>query len=227
MVRVWESNIIFPFVCLVSVHLSVTLSPPKPLGGIEPNLLHDLPSWYGCGRASPSVSHAISDISNERGDLQWPSDLDLHCLPFRMWSYISNLDQVIWLAKNRCSILIYSAGQGLTDILSVALLCLVVWKGLMSDRKCRPWSDCSEATLFAQTFLSHTYCKYKWLKKKKKKKEVEKSIMLVFILFKFPVVFVFSRWVNEYQLCIEADQGAGNQVGVSSENCGKFSGSYV
>ena len=26
-----------------SVHLSVTLSPPKPLGGIQPNLLHHLP----------------------------------------------------------------------------------------------------------------------------------------------------------------------------------------
>ena len=27
-----------------SVHLSVTLSPPKPLGGIQPNLLHHFPS---------------------------------------------------------------------------------------------------------------------------------------------------------------------------------------
>ena len=27
-----------------------------------------------------------------------PTDLDLHCLPLSMWSYINNLDQVIWLA---------------------------------------------------------------------------------------------------------------------------------
>ena len=29
-----------------------------------------------------------------------PTDLDLHCLPLSMWSYINNLDQVIWLAEN-------------------------------------------------------------------------------------------------------------------------------
>ena len=29
-----------------------------------------------------------------------PTDLDLHCLPFSMWIYINNLDQVIWLAEN-------------------------------------------------------------------------------------------------------------------------------
>ena len=42
-----------------SVHLSVTLSPPKPLGGIQPNLLHHFPSWLGYARATlffrPSV----------------------------------------------------------------------------------------------------------------------------------------------------------------------------
>ena len=32
-------------VCLSSVHLSVTLSPPKPLGRIQPKLLHHFPSW--------------------------------------------------------------------------------------------------------------------------------------------------------------------------------------
>ena len=44
-----------------------------------------------------------------------PTDLDLHCLPFSMWIYINNLDQIIWLAKiwKGCGILIYSAGQGL------------------------------------------------------------------------------------------------------------------
>ena len=31
---------------------------------------------------------------------QLASALDLHCLPFSMWIYISNLDQVIWLADN-------------------------------------------------------------------------------------------------------------------------------
>ena len=35
-----------------SVHLSVTLSPPKPLGGIQPNLLHHFPSWQGCATAT-------------------------------------------------------------------------------------------------------------------------------------------------------------------------------
>ena len=28
-----------------------------------------------------------------------PTDLDLHCLPFTMWNYVKNLDQVIWLAE--------------------------------------------------------------------------------------------------------------------------------
>ena len=34
-----------------SVHLSVTLSPPKPLAGIQPNLLHHCPLRQGCVRA--------------------------------------------------------------------------------------------------------------------------------------------------------------------------------
>ena len=46
MARVCESNIFF--VRSSSVHLSVTLSPPKPLGGIQPNLLHHFPSLLGC-----------------------------------------------------------------------------------------------------------------------------------------------------------------------------------
>ena len=29
-----------------------------------------------------------------------PTDLDLHCLPFSIWSCINTLDQVIWLAEN-------------------------------------------------------------------------------------------------------------------------------
>ena len=51
-----------------SVHLSVTLSPPKSLGGIQPNLLHHFPSWLECARATllfrvsihPYVRHTIS-----------------------------------------------------------------------------------------------------------------------------------------------------------------------
>ena len=35
-----------------SVHLSVTLSPPKPLGRIQSNLLHHFPLWLGCARAT-------------------------------------------------------------------------------------------------------------------------------------------------------------------------------
>ena len=37
--------------CLSSVHLSIMLS-PKPLGGIQPNLLHHFPSQLGCLRAT-------------------------------------------------------------------------------------------------------------------------------------------------------------------------------
>ena len=33
------------FIYLCICHLSVTLSPSKPLGGIQPNLLHHFPSW--------------------------------------------------------------------------------------------------------------------------------------------------------------------------------------
>ena len=48
-VRVCESSIILQCVRqavrLTSVHLSVSLSPPKSLGGIQPNLLHRFPSW--------------------------------------------------------------------------------------------------------------------------------------------------------------------------------------
>ena len=29
----------------VVVHMSITLPPPKPLGGIQPNLLHHFPLW--------------------------------------------------------------------------------------------------------------------------------------------------------------------------------------
>ena len=35
-----------------SVHLSFTLSLPKILGGIQPNLLHHFPSWLECARAT-------------------------------------------------------------------------------------------------------------------------------------------------------------------------------
>ena len=59
MIRVWCSKSVLSSF----VHLSVTLSPPKPLCGIQPNLLHRFPSWLGCARASivgPFVRHAIS-----------------------------------------------------------------------------------------------------------------------------------------------------------------------
>ena len=55
MVRVWRSSILFlcvhPSVRQSSVHLSVTLSPSKLQGRIQPNLLHHFPSWLGCARA--------------------------------------------------------------------------------------------------------------------------------------------------------------------------------
>ena len=37
-------------VCLPFIQFSVRLSPPKPLGGIQPSWLHHFPSWKGCGR---------------------------------------------------------------------------------------------------------------------------------------------------------------------------------
>ena len=42
-----------------SVRPSTTLSPPKPLGGIYPNLLHDFPEWLGCARATLARSVEI------------------------------------------------------------------------------------------------------------------------------------------------------------------------
>ena len=71
MVRVCESNVIFSVhssVCLSSVHLSVMISPLKPLGGIQPNLLHHFPHGKG-GReqhsfsARPSVYLSVTSIS--------------------------------------------------------------------------------------------------------------------------------------------------------------------
>ena len=50
MARVCESSIVSvrpPF-----VHLYVTKSPPKPLGEIQPNLLHNFPLWLGCAWAT-------------------------------------------------------------------------------------------------------------------------------------------------------------------------------
>ena len=51
----YKSSIIFswvhPSVCPLSIHLSVILS-PKPLDGIQPNLLHHFPSWLECVRAT-------------------------------------------------------------------------------------------------------------------------------------------------------------------------------
>ena len=32
--------------------------------------------------------------------LKKPTDLDLHCLPFSIWIYVNNVDQVSWLAEN-------------------------------------------------------------------------------------------------------------------------------
>ena len=46
-----------------SVHLSVMLYPPKPLGRIKPNLLHHFPSWFGCARATLFFSVSIVRVS--------------------------------------------------------------------------------------------------------------------------------------------------------------------
>ena len=44
-------------VCPSSIHLSVRLSPPKPLGEIQPNFLHHFPSWLWCARATLIFIH--------------------------------------------------------------------------------------------------------------------------------------------------------------------------
>ena len=53
---VCKNNIIFtgshPSMHLSSVHLSIMLSPPKALGGIQPNLQHHFPLWWVCARAT-------------------------------------------------------------------------------------------------------------------------------------------------------------------------------
>ena len=53
-----ESNIIFPFVRLTYVHLSVTLSAPKPLYEIEQNLLHNCLHGTDAGRC-PSIRPSV------------------------------------------------------------------------------------------------------------------------------------------------------------------------
>ena len=70
-------------------------------------LVNPCPVEPGCTLPLQTVKIQISWL------LKKPTDLDLHCLPFSMWIYINNLDQV-WLKiwKGRV-ILIYSAGQGL------------------------------------------------------------------------------------------------------------------
>ena len=45
MVSVCKRNIIFP--CVYLCICPIVLLSPKPLGGIQPNLLHHFPSWYG------------------------------------------------------------------------------------------------------------------------------------------------------------------------------------
>ena len=69
-----------------------------------------------------------------------PADLDLDCLPFSMWIYINNLDQVIWLAENlkRAWHLIFFSGTKvnhensktnlhLYSKLSVGSLVVLIW----------------------------------------------------------------------------------------------------
>ena len=51
MVKVCESNTSFRLCVRLSDHLSVML-PPKLRGGIQPNLLHHFPLWYGCVRVT-------------------------------------------------------------------------------------------------------------------------------------------------------------------------------
>ena len=55
MVTLYESNIFFP-----CAHPSIMRSPPKPLGGIQPNLLHYFPSWLGYARVCIFPSARLS-----------------------------------------------------------------------------------------------------------------------------------------------------------------------
>ena len=52
-----------------SIHLSVILFPPKPLDGIQQNLLYHFTSWLGCARATffsvrPSYIHLFVMLSH-------------------------------------------------------------------------------------------------------------------------------------------------------------------
>ena len=55
---------VHPSVCASFVRLSITLSaPPKPLVGIEPNLLHHFPSCSECARATLFFSASVRSSS--------------------------------------------------------------------------------------------------------------------------------------------------------------------
>ena len=46
----------------------------------------------------PSFANSVDP--DQLASEEKPTDLDLHCLPFSIWIYINNLDQVIRLAEN-------------------------------------------------------------------------------------------------------------------------------
>ena len=78
MVRVCESNIILPSVW-PPVNLSVTLSSFKQLGGIRQGFIFLV--WMGASESvCPSVSLAISNTSNEHGDMRWRAHLYLYII---------------------------------------------------------------------------------------------------------------------------------------------------
>ena len=87
---------------------------------IVPELSPNTPLHFSCWtQIYPAFANSVDPDHLASKKL---TDLDLHCLPFSIWIYINNLDQVIWLAENlkkRRGILIYSGGQGLATPLDV------------------------------------------------------------------------------------------------------------
>ena len=82
------------------VKLYFVICPPTPC--IIPNdslwrkLISYFVSWSCWSRTYPAFANSVDP--DQLASLEKPTNLDLHCLPFRMW--INTLDRVIWLAEN-------------------------------------------------------------------------------------------------------------------------------
>ena len=77
-----------------------------------------------------------------------PTDLDLHCLQLSMWSYINNLDQVIWLAENlkRAWHLNLFNRTRVNGLIRMFISCILDSEGckISSCGQWWLWSDCTD-----------------------------------------------------------------------------------